>query len=249
MKSAIESAKELWDKSFEEQINRQAYNTAPVEAVIRNVSYYLRDRFTAEELGRLHFLEMGCGACPNLIWLARRGIRVSGIDISPTALQLGRQNLEEAGYNARIGRLIEGSVTNVPFEDEMFDGIIEACVFQHLSKNDRFGAFSEVRRLLRSGGVFVGYMLDVGHSIFQTRGTEQMADDPGTLYLADGSSNLHLTNIGLSHFYSKQEFFSLLEGFAVIDPCLTTYYLPQAEAAKRGYKEYLQSMWTVYAIK
>jgi len=249
MNTATESAKALWDKSFEEQIIRQAYNTAPVEAVIRNISYYLRDRYSAAEVKQLHFLEMGCGACPNLIWLAQRGMRVSGIDISPTALHLGRQNLEEAGYNARIGKLIEGSVTDVPFEDESFDGIIEACVFQHLSKTDRLSAFSEVKRLLRPGGVFVGYMLDIGHSIFQTKGTEQLADDPGTLYLTDGSSNLHLTNIGLSHFYSKQEFFDLLEGFAVIDPCLTTYYLPQDEAAKRGYKEYLQSMWTIYAIK
>ena len=246
---AIQSAKELWDKSFEEQIIRQAYNTAPVEAVIRNVSYYLRDRFSTEQLRSLHFLEMGCGACPNLIWLAQKGIQVSGIDISPTALQLGRQNLEEAGYSRSVGKLLEGSVTDVPFEDESFDGIIEACVFQHLNKTDRLRAFGEVKRLLKPGGVFVGYMLDVGHSIFKTMQTDQLANDPGTLNLADGTSNFHLTNIGLSHFYSKQEFFDLLEGFALIDPCLTTYYLPKDEAAKRGYEEYLQSMWTVYAIK
>ena len=41
----------------------------------------------------------------------------------------------------------------------------------------------------------------------------------------------------------------LLAGFRTVDPCLTTYYIPRAEAAKRGYAEYLQSMWTVYAVK
>jgi len=40
-----------------------------------------------------------------------------------------------------------------------------------------------------------------------------------------------------------------LTGFSVVDPCLTTYYLPREEAAKRGYDEYLQSMWTVHAVK
>lgn len=249
MNSASEAAKQLWDESFEEQIARQAYNTAPVEAVIRNVSYYLRERYSAEDLKKLHFLEMGCGAGSNLIWLAQKGIKVSGVDISPTALRLARQNLEREGYSDRIGELIECSVTEVPFEDESFDGIIEACVFQHLSKPDRQATFREVRRLLKPGGVFVGYVLDAGHTVFQEKQSEQLADDPGTLHLADGTSKFHLTNIGVSHFYRKQEFTDLLQDFSVIDPCLTTYYLPRDEARKRGYAEYLQSMWIVYAIK
>ena len=41
-----------------------------------------------------------------------------------------------------------------------------------------------------------------------------------------------MTNIGLSHFFRKEEFDQLLAGFSVIDPCLSTYYLPQSEAKK-----------------
>ena len=78
--------KQLWETSFQAQIASQAYNTAPVEALIRTVAYYLRARYTQDEEKHLHFLEMGCGAGPNLAWLAHRGMRVSGIDISPTAL-------------------------------------------------------------------------------------------------------------------------------------------------------------------
>ena len=249
VKRTEEATKRLWEESFDEQIARQAYNTAPVEALARTVSYYFRDRFSPKDLARLHFLEMGCGAGANLIWLAQKGIQVSGVDISPTALQLTRRNLEQGGYGQRIGKLIESSVSHVPFENESFDGIIEACVFQHLAKNDREIAFREVKRLLKRGGVFVGYMLDVGHTVFQEKQTEQLEDDPGTLWLADGSSKIHLSNIGVSHFYRKKEIIDLLEGFTVVDPCLTTYYLPRAEAQKRGYAEYLQSMWTVFAIK
>ena len=69
------------------------------------------------------------------------------------------------------------------------------------------------------------------------------------LYLADGTSKIHLTNIGLAHFFRREEFIQLLPGFSVVDPCLTTYYLPRHEARKRGYEEYLQSMWTVFAVK
>jgi SAM-dependent methyltransferase len=242
-------AKRLWEDSFEEQIARQAYNTAAVEALVRCVSYYLRDRYTLEQLRSLHFVEMGCGAGPNLLWLAAKGIKVSGLDIAPNALELARNNLERAGMKSCVGQLVEGSVMKAPFANESFHGVLEACVFQHLGKNDRRAAFAEVRRILKPGGLFVGYMLDQGHTVFQKKKEDQLADDPGTLYLADGSSKIHLTNIGAAHFFGKHELYDLLDGFRTIDPCLTSYYLPKEEAHKRGYDEYLQSMWTVYAIK
>lgn len=249
LNSSYEATKRVWEDSFAQQIAERAYNTAPVEAVIRTVSYYLRSR--SHEAGRtpLHFLEMGCGAGPNLIWLAQKGMRVSGVDISPTALELARENLKRAGCQDRVGELLEASVTDVPFHDASFDGIIEACVFQHLSRSDRQQAFRQVRRLLKPKGVFVGYMLDAGHSVFQAKQSEQLKDDPGTLMLGDGSSKFHLTNIGLSHFFRETEFAELLHDFSVIDPCLTTYDLPREEARKRGFDRYLQSMWTVYAVK
>lgn len=241
--------KKLWEESFDAQIAQQAYNTAPVEALIRCVAYYLRARHPQERWSSLHFMEMGCGAGPNLVWLAQKGIRVSGIDLASNALELARKNLEREGLTNRVGQLVEGTVTKTTFADASFDGILEACVFQHLEKKDRVQAFREVGRLLKPGGVFVGYMLADAHTIFATKKREQLRDDPGSLHLADGTSKFHLTNIGLSHFFHKEEFADLLKDFAVVDPCLTTYYLPHEEARKRGYDEYLQGMWTVYAVK
>ena len=242
-------AKQLWQESFDEQIARQAYNTAPVEALVRTVSYHLRDRYTAEQVQGLHFLEMGSGAGSNLLWLADKGMTVSGIDIAPAAIALARERLGRVAEQGRVGQLVEGSVDAAPFPDDSFDGILEACVFQHLDRPARARAFSEVGRLLKKGGMFAGYMLDAGHSTFVAKRTQQLPDDPGSLYLDDGSSKLHLTNIGLAHFFTRDELLGLFSGFSVVDPCLTTYYLPKEEARKRGYDEYLQSMWTVYAVK
>ena len=237
--------KQLWEDSFDEQIARGAYNTAPVEALIRNVAYWLRD----QDKRPLHFLEMGCGAGPTLVWLAQKGITVSGIDIATNALELARQNLTRNGYTDRIGQLVEGSVVKTPFPDASFDGILESCVFQHIPRAERIQTFREVARLLKPGGLFVGHMLADTHTTFQKLQSQQLAEDPGSLQLADGSSKIHLTNIGLAHFFKKDEYAELLPGFRVVDPCLTTYYLPKSEAKKRGYDEYLQAMWTVVAIK
>ncbi len=233
------SQRETWERSFAEQIAEGAYNTAPVEALVRSVSYYLRDRGE----GDLHAAELGCGAGPNLAWLAGRGLRVSGIDISPTALGLCRQTL--APY--RVESLVEGSVTDVPWADASLDIAVESCVFQHLARADREAAFREVDRLVKPGGLFVGHMLERGHTVFGRH--DELPDDPGTLRLEEGGSHYHLTNIGLSHFFTADEVRSLLPGWSVVDPCLSQYELPSAEAAKRGYDRYLQSMLVVYAVK
>ncbi len=238
--------KKLWEDSFDEQIAAGAYNTAPVEALIRNVAYYLRAR---PEQKNLHFVEMGCGAGPNLLWLAQKGMKVSGVDIATNALELARRTLQKAGYADRVGQLTECSVTKTPFDDGSLDGVLESCVYQHLDLDSRRQAFAEVGRVLKKGGLFVGNMLADGHTTFQKRKGEQLKDDPGSLYLQDGVSKFHLTNIGLAHFFAKEEFAKLLPGFEVVDPLLQTYYLPREEAKRRGYDEYLQCMWTVYAVK
>lgn len=243
------NASDVWNESFDEQVANQAFNTAPVEALVRNISYYLRDRCGSSGYEQLHFLEMGCGAGPNLKWLAQKGIKVSGVDISTNALDLCRANLNHSELMGKVEHLLEASVESVPLPDESFDGIIEACVFQHLNKQERFKAFREVFRLLKPGGGFFGYMLDVNHTVYQKRKKDELPEDPGTLVLEEGGSKFYLTNIGISHFYTRDELLNLLKDFSVADPCLTSYYLPEFEAKKRGYDEYLQSMWSVFAVK
>jgi ubiquinone/menaquinone biosynthesis C-methylase UbiE len=239
-----------WEASFAEQVASQAYNTAPVEALVRSVSYYLRDVRPDGEYSGLHFAEMGCGAGPNLVWLAEKGITVSGVDISPTALGLARRNLAEHDLEALVGELIEGSVTSVPaLADESLDGVIESCVFQHLNREDRVAAFGEAGRVLKPGGLFVGHMLEQQHTVYAEHADEELAEDPGTLQLEEGGSRFYLTNIGLSHFFSAAEVRELLDGWSSVDPCLLQYELPAAEARKRGYADYRQSMLVVHAIK
>ena len=176
-------------------------------------------------------------------------MRVSGIDISTTALDLCRTHLAHRGFDERIGELREAGADAVPFPDASFDGIVEACVFQHLSRDERMKAFQEVRRLLKPGGIFAGYMLSEHHSLFLEKGENQVPDDPGTLTLTEGKSKLYLTNIGLAHFYRREELLELLRGFQIVDPCRVDYDLPEEEARRRGYESYKQGMWAVYAVR
>ncbi|MBM86643.1 MAG: hypothetical protein CMM47_11555 [Rhodospirillaceae bacterium] len=243
---------DLWEESFRDQVAADAYNTAPVEAIVRFISHYLRAHHP-DRSGRcnLRFLEVGSGAGPNLLWVAENGIEVNGVDISPSALEICRQNFEMRGLTDFLGRLEHGSATTLPFEDGSLDGVLESCVFQHLAREDREQAFREVVRVLKPGGVFIGHMIACGHSTYQAKQGMDLDGDPGTLILDQVEENgkVHLESIGLAHFFSEEEYAGLLKGCSVIDPCETTYELPKEEALRRGYDYYRQAMWVVYALK
>src|SRR3954453_16681744 len=105
MSTTSDEMRAVWEQSFAEQVERWAYNTAPVEALVRSVSYYLRERYSDDELKGLHFAEMGCCVGPNLVCLTDKGISVSGVDMAAPALGLGRETLEPHGHADRIGQL------------------------------------------------------------------------------------------------------------------------------------------------
>ena len=121
-------------------------------------------------LGALHYLlrkEQNASLAKPLSWLAEQGVRISGIDISQEALSLCHKVLKHKGLGKNIDTLTHGSASDIACPDEYFDGIIESCVFQHLPSDLRVKAFSEVVRLLKPGGLFIGHMLNRKHTTYK----------------------------------------------------------------------------------
>jgi ubiquinone/menaquinone biosynthesis C-methylase UbiE len=242
----------LWEESFKDQISQDAYNSVPVEALVRFTSHFLRSRHDGKVKSKnLRFLEIGCGGGANLVWLAEKGIEANGIDISKTALTLCKDLFKLKKLEGYLGELKHSSATSLPFEDNAFDGVLESCVFQHLNEKDRVEAHKEAVRVLKPGGVFIGHMLSRNHSTYQLNISKADEIEPGTLLLEykNHKGKINLESIGLAHFFDKKEYEFLLSGCSVIDPCETTYELPKEEAIRRGYDSYCQAMWVVYALK
>ena len=63
-------------------------------------------------------IELGCGTAYFGAWLARRGARVTGVDITPAQLETARRMSEETGIEME---LIEANAEDVPLPDESFD--------------------------------------------------------------------------------------------------------------------------------
>ena len=95
-------------------------------------------------------LEFGCGAAQWAIALARRGARVTGLDLSPKQLEHARRAVDEAGVSVE---LVEGSAEDVPLPDESFDLVF--CDHGAMNFTDPYRSVPEAARLLRTGGWFV----------------------------------------------------------------------------------------------
>jgi 2-polyprenyl-3-methyl-5-hydroxy-6-metoxy-1,4-benzoquinol methylase len=102
----------------------------------------LLDLFQSASPGR-EVLDAGAGQGTLSTRLERLGYEVTSTDVSQEAVELLRDRLS--------GPVTEASVTDLPFEDESFDGAVLGEVLEHV-QDDR-GALGELARVLRPGGV------------------------------------------------------------------------------------------------
>jgi SAM-dependent methyltransferase len=102
----------------------------------------LLDLFRSASPGR-DVLDVGAGQGTMSARLERLGYEVTSTDVSEAAVAVLRAQL--------AGPVVEASVTDLPFDDESFDGAVLGEVLEHV-EDDR-GALAEVARVLRPGGV------------------------------------------------------------------------------------------------
>jgi SAM-dependent methyltransferase len=95
-------------------------------------------------------VELGCGTAYFSYWLARRGARVVGVDVTPAQLETARRMQAEFGAEFP---LVEANAEDVPLPDESFDLVLSeygASIWA-----DPYAWIPEAARLLRPGGELV----------------------------------------------------------------------------------------------
>ena len=92
-------------------------------------------------------IELGCGTAYFGAWLAKRGARVTGVDITPAQLETARRMSEETGIPLT---LIEANAEEVPLPDESFD--LALSEYGASIWCDPYKWIPEAARLLRPGG-------------------------------------------------------------------------------------------------
>lgn len=100
-------------------------------------------------------LEVGCGIGTDLVRFARGGAMVTGIDLSQTAIDLARLNVELHGAHADELRVANGEA--LPYADGTFDVVYAHGVVQYTK--DAATLVRECHRVLKPGGqgIFMVY--------------------------------------------------------------------------------------------
>ncbi len=96
-------------------------------------------------------LDLGCGNGRHVVYLARQGFRVFGLDSSPEALALTRQWLEAEGLTAEVclGSMFEP----LPYPDDFFDAIVSIQVIHHAELATIRRIVQEIGRVLKPHGL------------------------------------------------------------------------------------------------
>ena len=97
-------------------------------------------------------LELGCGDGNLSIELAKKGFNVYGIDISPTAINWAKEKAVENNVKAdfRIG-----NVTDLPYENDFFDIVVDGHCLHCIIDDDRKLFLENAMRVLKKGGMLV----------------------------------------------------------------------------------------------
>jgi len=92
-------------------------------------------------------LEVGCGAGIDLVRFARAGANVTGIDLSKTAIDLARKNIEQNGLTAD---LVVMNGETMQFQDDSFDVVYAHGVLQYTADTNKM--IAEIHRVLKPEG-------------------------------------------------------------------------------------------------
>jgi SAM-dependent methyltransferase len=130
---------EFWDEMFRKI--GSVWTFEPVDSALRT-----SELFASEKIRNI--LIPGIGFGRNAKPFLEKGMNVTGIEISETAIQLAREN----GLKIPIHH---GSVAQMPFDDSLYDGIYCYALIHLLNQNERRQFLKSCHNQLRDGGLMV----------------------------------------------------------------------------------------------
>ncbi len=141
----------VWTQANAEYTDDQARRAWAQEEITWGVFSHSEQELSAlGDVAGLDVVELGCGTAYFSAWLARRGARPVGVDITPAQLETARRCMADTGIEFP---LVEASAEEVPLPDASFDLVLS----EHGASTwcDPYRWIPEAARLLRPGGRLV----------------------------------------------------------------------------------------------
>ncbi len=142
--------------------------------------------------GATNVLDLGCGSGRHVMYFARYGFSVFGLDSSQQGIEITRRTLKQA--NLRADLRLQGMTERLPYEDALFDAVIAVQVIHHAKVATIISIVAEITRVLKQDGfVFVTVPR------LQNQAETFQEIEPGTFVPMDGPEK------GLPHHYFTPE--------------------------------------------
>ncbi len=152
MDNTISSTQQWYENSYS-QAGFKAQRSYPNEELLRFMGRNFFHTPFAERKA-INVLEVGCGSCSNLWMIGKENFSAYGIDLSAASIELGKQMLDKWGTTAE---LTTGSMTELPYEANYFDAVVDVFASNCLDVADFEACLSQIARVLKSGGKVFSY--------------------------------------------------------------------------------------------
>jgi SAM-dependent methyltransferase len=138
---------DAWDQWYQRRDHRRMpwYSTRPSPWLVRATRY-------GHFLPASSILDVGCGTGTNVLWLARRGFRAFGVDVSPTAIAIATRRAQRGKVTADFR---VASADRLPFGRKSFDGALDTGCFHSIPLRFRAPYAKELSRILRPDARFL----------------------------------------------------------------------------------------------
>ena len=134
-------------------VERVLVNNPVRDVLLRSTMGWLHDAACAPALGRV--LEVGCGQGRGVreLWRRFRPARIDAFDLDPLQIDRARERLADLTRDDGPVQLRLGDAEDIDAPDATYDAVVELAILHHVPDWRR--ALSEIRRVLRPGGLFL----------------------------------------------------------------------------------------------
>ena len=144
-------------------------------------------------------VDLGCGAGNYALYLAGRGFEVTGIDSSPTAIQIAQANARKQGAACRF--IVANLLGDMHEVTDTFDFAYDWEVLHHIFPEDRETYVKNVRKILNPGATYLSVCFSETDPQFGGKGKFRKTPIGTTLYF---SSEPELRDLFSSHFTVRE---------------------------------------------
>lgn len=185
-------------------------------------------------------LDAGGGSGKWAVYFARRGHRVTLVDVARPMLAKAEEVVERAGVRERV-TIRHGTIAELPFADASFDLVFsDRNPISHVGRRPQsHQAIRELARVLRKNGTFVASVLNKHRKAAQL--VSELDLDRAKAFLATGE--LQRADLEYTHYYTRRELegcldaagidVALLHGTTVFAEWIPTAWLLNDDVAAR----------------